>query len=198
MVYRYSETPYERPHLSWDHIFWNPSFHTSMHPWSQSAVVRMAGTSNAALLFDIQVQGNGYMSAFLPNQYWEGLRFQLRNAHKETMSMKPLPRTNPSLTHSLPLWHQMMSFANWFLHVCRTSYDLLLQFPLFLHSKLEWCFRNEHFWPAKLLWETILRSNFHQRHKCFGRERVNVTTLFIGCREWRSTRPVTLHVQPSF
>ena len=112
--------------------------------------------------------------------------FQLRNAHKETMSMKPLPRTNPSLTHSLPLWHQMMSFANWFLHVCRTSYDLLLQFPLFLHSKLEWRFRNEHFWPAKLLWETILRSNFHQRYKCFGRERVETTSAWffrVICRE---------------
>ena len=37
----------------------------------------------------------------------------------------------------------------------------------------EYCFRNEHFWPAKLLWETNLGSNFHQRYKCFGRERVN-------------------------
>ena len=41
------------------------------------------------------------------------------------------------LTHLLPLWRQMMSFAKWFLHVCRTSYDLLLRFPLFMHSKLE-------------------------------------------------------------
>ena len=35
------------------------------------------------------------------------------------------------LTQSLPLWRQMMSLAKCFLHVCRTSSDLLLQFPLF-------------------------------------------------------------------
>ena len=35
------------------------------------------------------------------------------------------------LTKLLPLWRQMMSFAKWFLHVCITSCELLLQFPLF-------------------------------------------------------------------
>ena len=59
----------------------------------------MAGTSNAALLFDIQVQGNGYMSAFLPNQYWEGLRVSTeecsqRNHVNETPA-KDQPFFNP-------------------------------------------------------------------------------------------------------
>ena len=78
-----------------------------------------------------------------------------------------------SLTHSLLLWHQMMFFAKWFLCVCRTSYDLLLQFPLFMHSKLKQSFWNEHCWPAKHLWETILEQKFHQHLKCFSRERVH-------------------------
>ena len=65
------------------------------------------------------------------------------------------------------VWEQ-----KWFLHVCRTSYDLLLQFPLFMYSELEQRFRNVHFWPAKLLWEFILRRNFHEQYKCVGRERL--------------------------
>ena len=65
-----------------------------------------------------------------------------------------------------------MSSAKWFLHVCRTLYDLLLQFPLFMHSKLEQSFWKENFWPAKLLWEIILGRNIHWQYKCFGRERV--------------------------
>ena len=41
------------------------------------------------------------------------------------------------LTHSLPLWRQMTSFAMWFLNVCRMLYDLWLQFPLVMHSRRE-------------------------------------------------------------
>ena len=66
----------------------------------------------------------------------------------------------------------MVSFAKWSLHVCRTSYDLWLQFPLVMHSKMEQRFRNEHCWPANLLWQTIIGSNVHQRYKHFGKERV--------------------------
>ena len=65
-----------------------------------------------------------------------------------------------------------MSFAKWFLHICRTPYDLWLEFPLVMHSKSEQRFQNEHCWPTNLFWETILGSSFHQRYKCFGRERV--------------------------
>ena len=77
----------------------------------------------------------------------------------------------------------MTSFAKWFLHVCRTSYDLWLQFLLVMHSKMEQIFRNERCWPAKLLWETILGSTFHQRYKCFGRVRVKDRPSFCnsGC-----------------
>ena len=80
------------------------------------------------------------------------------------------------LTHSLPLWHQMMFFAKWFLRVRRTSYNLLLQFPLFMHSKLEQSFRNAHCRPAKCLWEAVPEQNFHQQYKRVGRERVNDKT----------------------
>ena len=38
-------------------------------------------------------------------------------------------------------------------------------------------FRNEHCWPASLLWETILGNNFYQRYECFDRERVNQPSL---------------------
>ena len=69
-----------------------------------------------------------------------------------------------ALTHSLPIWRQMMSLAKWFQYAHRTSYDLLLQFPLFMQSKTEQRFQNEYCWPAKLLRETILGSNFHQRY----------------------------------
>ena len=61
----------------------------------------------------------------------------------------------------------------WFLHVCRTSYDLLLQFLLFMHSKLEHSFRNKHFWPEKNFCETVLVRNFHKQYKYCGRERVD-------------------------
>ena len=78
------------------------------------------------------------------------------------------------LTYWLLLWRQMVSFVEWFLHVCRTLYDLGLQFPLVMHSKMEQRFWNEHCWLANLLWDTILGSKFHQWYKCFGWERVKM------------------------
>ena len=68
------------------------------------------------------------------------------------------------LTHSLHYDVRWSPSQKWLLHVCRTSYDLLLQFPLFTHSKLEQHFRNERFWPARLLWESILGRHLHERY----------------------------------
>ena len=96
------------------------------------------------------------------------------------------------LSHSLPLWRNVMSLAKWSLYVHRTSYDLLLQFPLFMQSKMEQRFQNEYCWPAKLLWETVLGSNFHQRCKCFGRERVKPDILLSRLPRGRSDKKAHL------
>ena len=41
-------------------------------------------------------------------------------------------------------------------------------------------FPNEHFWQAKLLWESILGRNFHEQSGDFGRERVKLNRSLRG------------------
>lgn len=94
----------------------------------------------------------------------QGLTVNHQKLNKQMLS-KLTSKTEKAIfyfnfSHSLPLWHQIMPLAKWFLYVHRTLYDHLLQFPFFMQSKTEQRFKNKYCWPAKLLWETILEAIF--------------------------------------
>ena len=57
---------------------------------------------------------------------------------------------------------------------------------------MEQRFRNKFCWPANLLWETILGSNFHQRYEYFGRERVKPSNKHTALLEPGATTNTAL------
>ena len=82
------------------------------------------------------------------------------------------------LTLSLPVGCHMQSMAIWicFPGAYLTSYDILLEFWLYVHFRVEQHSEDERFWFAKPLFETILRNIGHQKHKIFRRFSVCIPT----------------------